>query len=116
LKLINYTNIKVYTLAHYRLDTLAPGNPLNHPNSAFCNKNINSNFVMYILQNVSSAGFISIFFGNLFINKFLLLCRYQNVLAANVLPTLSIADVKMQETHRTEDSDSCQEPHDYYER
>ena len=48
-------------------------------------------------------------FGNLFeTNRFLLLCIYEYV-----LPALSIADVKMQETQRTDNSHSCHNPHDY---
>ena len=46
----------------------------------------------------------------------LLLCIYQYVSAVNVIPTLSIADVKMQKTQRTDDSDGCHKPHDYYKR
>ena len=34
----------------------------------------------------------------------------------NVLPVLSVAEVEMQETQRTDDSDSCHKPHDYYKR
>ena len=43
-------------------------------------------------------------------------CVYISMSAANGLPILSIADVKMQKTQRTDDSDSCHNPHDYYKR